>query len=266
MQVFKYKGFVPNPMGSHIFRLNNKNIVGNWVVGVYVQHSKTMLSPIGNTIKPEDNIEHLLFADGMSDWGLPIPIESYPVLPESLCLVTPYKTHNNKGILVNDVVTIQYKEQSKEYMGTGLVVYRNNRYFVDCGKMIDANDVVFLSVVGNIVVSPDLTYTRELHLNSIMGTIIAADWCDRPYKTHRIKIRDYEGNHWTFGNLDLSDKTKSMVWSEHLQRMFGVSILSNTLCGQSVYVQFENNEPVVLYTVSNGISILDIRNVFDELE
>ncbi len=263
---FKYRAFIPTKFGQSTFVCNGQEFRGVWGEGVYFKHTKIMPNPCGDgDVDMTDNIEHLLVMDGMADWHLPIPIECKKIVPESLCLITPYKTHNQEHIIVNDVVRIQYREQSKEYIATGLVQYIDNKFVIDCGKMIDAANLHFLKRLGNILEMPSLKFQRKIELNNILGTIVSADWYNTPYRTHRLRILDYEGNEWIFGNLNLTDIEKSRVWAEHLQRMFGINIYSNTICGQSVYLYFENGKPVALYTMDNGLAILDIRNIFDEL-
>lgn len=263
---FRYIAFSPNPYSCLTYEVNGQVLHGSWVEGVYFKHTKTMENPFKRDNEPDlvDNIEHCLICDGMADWNMPVPIETYRIIPETLCLVTPYKAKETP-VVVNDVVRFQYTKGIMQYEGVGKVMYINNHFVVYANEYIDANDVVFLSVIGNVVKHPHETYTFVIQPKHCVGKITASTWTSIPYKTHTLVITDQENKLWVFGRLNLNDKQHLDVWCAHMKRMFDVNVLEQEVPNVDVNLYFENGQLVALYTQEGSMKILDLRNIFDEL-
>lgn len=261
---FRYIAFSPNAYSQLTYEHNGVILHGTWIEGVYFKHTKTMENPFKRDNEPDlvDNIEHCLICNGMADWNMPVPIETYRIIPETLCLVTPY---NVKGtsVVVNDVVRFQYTKGLMQYEGVGKVMYVNNRFILYANEYIDANDVVFLSIIGNVIKNPYETQTFFIQPKNFAGTIIASTWTDIPYRTHTLVIEDQDSKRWAFGRLDLSEQEHCDAWCAHMQRMFDVDVREQSLSNINVNLYFENGKLVALYTQEDGMKILDLRNIFD---
>ena len=263
---FRYIAFSPNAYSRLIYEHQGKLLHGSWVEGVYFQHTKTMPSPfqVDGEVDLVDNIEHYLICDGMADWNLPVPIEQYKILPETLCLITPYIV-NNEHVVVNDVVSFKYNKNIVEYEGVGKMVYVNNRFMIYAQEYFDVNDVMITNKIGNVIKQPHNTFTFFVQPKNFTGKITASTLTYIPFRTHTLIITDQDNKKWSFGHLDLSDDKRFNIWHAHMKRMFNLDLLDNTVPDVNVNLYFENGQLVALYVQDGGMKILDLRNIFEEL-
>ena len=121
-----------------------------WIIGSYHLHHDVMLC-IATKEQMDENMHALIVIDGMSDWGLSIPINTCEVIPESLGQFTGLKDSNGKEIYEDDIVKGCCFNGTYAY---GTVIQSETGWIVSpIGRLIegyDDIDTLGIEVIGNI--------------------------------------------------------------------------------------------------------------------
>ena len=154
-------------MREILFKAKRKDN-GEWVEGYYIYHIKRTPSPIGDSVKPEDE-QHVIMRDGFSDWNMPRNTVHFDIDPETLCQYTGLQDKNGKRIWENDIVLL--REEIQDYEWKAAVKFGNpNREYnwgwqlVPVGECEMNKDILLwidmdianCEVIGNIFDNPEL--------------------------------------------------------------------------------------------------------------
>lgn len=140
---------------------------GKWIEGYYVYHITRTPCPIGDSIKPEDEM-HVIMCDGFSDWNMPRDTVHYDIDPETLCQFTGLTDKNGNKIWENDIVhyhgihddigVIRYGEYSDNTQKHHIGFYTDWKDFgymfrQDLGFWVREREI---EVIGNVFDNPEL--------------------------------------------------------------------------------------------------------------
>lgn len=143
---------------------------GKWITGYYVLHIDRTPCPIGDCEREED-VYHLIFVDGFSDWNMVKPMEMHPVIPKTVGRSTGLSDEYGALIFSGDNI-IAYWEGKPLFKGT--VVYRDCMFWlekvqVNDGGWCETNDLDLngfvkgydLDIVGNIFDGTDVAGAKD---------------------------------------------------------------------------------------------------------
>ena len=291
-----FRGFHPTDWAKNEIIVNGKVIRGSWVEGTYMKHINRMPCPIGDQVKDED-IEHLiLMSDPNADWNMPRNVKQYKVIPETVCIGTPYrekrKDKHNNIIFVGDVIYFNMGKLKlpRRYsadevcLDNGINVYsgvvkRENHKFVVYGtdlktkqeyEPVSLDWIVNDSNLDTLIITKTIfddasDDTKSLANDNIEeiknGRIIQIDWnCERGL-THYVSIQLEDGSHKLFGGYSLVNNG-AYLWMMALMGALGIDRFDEKqLIGKYVDVKIVNNEPVAIRGAS-CLPWIDVRTVF----
>jgi len=139
---------------------------GQWVFGSYHKWITRQISPIGDSLKPEE-IKDVIITDSFADWNMPRYMQATEIIPETLGQYTGIKDKNDKEIYEGDIVSFEDAECDAEgyhdnvFLNRGVVSYDEVSmcYFFSNRQTVDMEDLYIptdAEIIGNIYENPEL--------------------------------------------------------------------------------------------------------------
>ena len=133
---------------------------GKWVEGYYMKHINRTISPMGDEIRPEKDIEHIILFDSFSDWNMPRGISYVHIDPKTLGQYTGFCDEYGKKIYEGDIIHYldgQYPDKEENWNCLGAVIWDDEAacfYVVGVRSALTFEILSDCVVVGNIHDNP----------------------------------------------------------------------------------------------------------------
>lgn len=266
-----YRGFSERKsINAKKIVVNNNKLSGVWVEGVYFQRIRRNPCPINDFLKPED-VDHIIIFNSFSDWNLPSEIYQEKVNADTVCKRIDNIVIKGRHPFEKDIISFNCELNGVQFNGVGYLAFDHDDNVIvitsgenGCSKIFQYNNLSNVKIIGNCFENANLLTGINLVENGINGKITNLYWDDTNGLTFYVIIQDDVGRLWKFGGLDLNNKFAAR-WVKYMINMFNCSnICDNRLIGKNVFLALENNEPVAMAYLENGLKIIDLRNFFDE--
>lgn len=142
---------------NRIIKFRGKRIDTDvWIYGSFHLHKDIMLC-LASKEQIENNLKALIITDGMADWNLPVPINTYEVILKTVGQFTGLKDSKGKEIFEGDIVNGCCFNASYAY---GIVKQFQIGWIVEpIGRFIEGYDdinTLGIEIVGNIFDNKEL--------------------------------------------------------------------------------------------------------------
>ena len=266
-----YRGFcVKRTINKKTIKYNDNCLSGVWVEGVYFRHIKRNPCPIDDCLNPED-VEHIIFFNGMSDWNLPSEICQEIVIGDTVCRRMDNIVIKGRHPFEKDIVSFSCEIRGVHHNGVGYLAFDHDDNIIvvtsdvnGYAKSIPYSELSNVKVIGNCFENANFLTSMKLVENGVYGKIKNLYWDNSTGLTFYIIVEDNIGRLWKFGGLDLNNKFAAR-WVKYMIDTFNcANICDNSLIGKDVFLALDADKPVAIAYSEHGLKIIDLRNFYDE--
>jgi hypothetical protein len=144
-----------------------------------------------------------------------------------------------------------------KYMGVGIFQEDMPPYIVCNDEVIEIDGCCTYRKLSNVNAS------CRKDIVEFMGKIVSSRWTRTPKFTHIIEFETFDGQKFEFGNIDFLQYSASKYLNV-LMSVVGPQIDSSDLIGKVLHCSVQDNKIVAIADFNGRISIMDLRNLYDE--